>query len=70
MPSFYNYLMSHRGPKMDCALTILASEAFNDSTFPRHSSNFNEISDYLEKEAPFYFNLAQFDEIFDNYLHR
>ncbi|WEV44931.1 YozE family protein [Streptococcaceae bacterium ESL0687] len=70
MPSFYTYLMAKRGPKEDCDLTILANEVFNDSTFPRHTSDFNEISDYLEREAPFSFNLGKFDEIFDNYLNK
>ncbi|MFZ2802304.1 MAG: YozE family protein, partial [Lactococcus chungangensis] len=37
-------------------------------TFPKQSSNFDEISSYLETHANFAFNLSTFDEIWELYL--
>jgi uncharacterized protein YozE (UPF0346 family) len=48
-------------------ITRLANLAFKDTTFPRLSSDFHEISDYLETHAPFRFPLQLFDEIWRDY---
>lgn len=66
--SFYAYLMKFRAPKETDDVTRLANLAFRDTLFPKHSSDFDEISSYLETHAPFYFNLTLFDDIWQNYL--
>lgn len=39
-----------------------------DPLFPKQSKDFDEISTYLETEAPFYFNLTLFDNVWLSYL--
>ncbi len=65
---FYTFLMKHRAPVEVDDVTRLANLAFGDSLFPKQSRNFDEISSYLETQAPFYFNLTLFDEVWQLYL--
>jgi uncharacterized protein YozE (UPF0346 family) len=60
--------MKFRGPKEVDDVTVLANRAFDDPAFPKQSTDFHEISDYLETHANFSFNLGKFDEIWDEYL--
>ncbi|MFV8214259.1 YozE family protein, partial [Streptococcus pluranimalium] len=39
-----------------------------DTTFPKHTDDFDTISRYLEDEASFVFNLSDFDQIWEDYL--
>lgn len=66
--SFYTWLMTQRNPKSDQPVAILADLAFDDTTFPKHSDDFDVISRYLEDEASFAFNLSHFDHIWEDYL--
>lgn len=66
--SFYTWLMTQRNPKSDQPVAVLADLAFDDTTFPKHSADFEVISRYLEDEASFAFNLSQFDRIWEDYL--
>ena len=66
--TFYNYLMRHRAPVEKDDATRLANLVFQDSLFPKQSKDFNEISTYLVTQAPFYFNLSLFDDIWQAYL--
>ena len=66
--SFYIFLMKHRAYKEIDAITKLANLVYDDTTFPKQSSNFDEISSYLETHANFAFNLSTFDEIWELYL--
>ncbi len=60
--------MTQRNPKSNAAVAILADLAFDDTTFPKHTDDFDLISRYLEDQATFTFNLGQFDSIWDDYL--
>ena len=66
--NFYNYLMRHRAPVEKDDSTRLANLVFQDPLFPKQSKDFDEISTYLETQAPFYFNLTLFDNIWESYL--
>ncbi len=66
--SFYTWLMTQRNPKSQEPAALLADLAFNDSTFPKHTDDFEEVSRYLEDQASFGFNLSQFDQIWEEYL--
>ncbi|TWT10414.1 YozE family protein [Streptococcus sp. sy004] len=66
--SFYTWLMTQRNPKSQEAVAILADFVFDDSTFPKHTNEFEVISRYLEDEASFAFNLSEFDRIWEDYL--
>ena len=45
--SFYTWLMAQRNPKSNEPVAILADLAFEDSTFPKHTDDFEEVSRYL-----------------------
>ncbi|AHY16181.1 YozE family protein [Streptococcus iniae] len=66
--SFYSWLMTQRNPKSDEPVAILADLAFDETTFPKHTDDFDIISSYLEDQASFSFNLGQFDAIWEDYL--
>ena len=66
--SFYTWLMAQRNPKSNEPVAILADLAFEDSTFPKHTVDFEEVRRYLEDQASFSFNLGQFDQIWEDYL--
>lgn len=61
--------MTQRNPKSNEPVAILADYAFDEPTFPKHSSDFETVSRYLEDEASFSFNLTDFDDIWEDYLN-
>ncbi len=62
--------MKFRTPNEVDDKTRLANLVFQDSVFPKHSQDYDEVSSYLETSATFYFNLAIFDQIWQDYLER
>jgi uncharacterized protein YozE (UPF0346 family) len=60
--------MKYREDKVVDGVTQLANLVYEEMTFPKQSSDFDEISTYLELQATFVFNLSVFDEIWDSYL--
>lgn len=60
--------MTQRNPKSNQPVAILADLVFDETTFPKHTDDFETISRYLEDEASFSFNLGQFDTIWEEYL--
>ena len=63
--SFYTWLMTQRNSKSYEPVAILADLVFEDTTFPKHTDDFETISRYLEDEASFAFNLSEFDKIWE-----
>lgn len=71
MNSFYQHLMTYRGKKVPDDQSNLADWVFLDYDFPKYSSDYNEISNYLEWNSPFANALTVFDEIWEQYkLHK
>lgn len=66
--SFYTWLMTKRHFEANEPVALLADLAFDDTTFPKHTDDFDTISRYLEDEASFAFNLSHFDHIWEDYL--
>ncbi|MES9685225.1 hypothetical protein CN514_19945 [Bacillus sp. AFS001701] len=66
--SFYHYMMKHRNYKIPNEIGILADHLFNDHSFPKHSSNYDEISSYLEFDGTFHQSMSVFDEAWNLYL--
>ncbi len=60
--------MAQRNSKSNEPVAILADLAFEDTTFPKHTDDFEMVSRYLEDEANFSFNLGEFDSIWEEYL--
>ena len=65
--SFYTWLMTERNPKSNSPKAILADLAFEESAFPKHTDDFDEVSRFW-KNMPVSFNLGDFDAIWQEYL--
>ncbi|MFV0556313.1 MAG: YozE family protein [Lactovum sp.] len=65
--TFYEYLMRFRAASELDDVTRLANLVFQDRAFPKQSSDYQEVSNYLEMSSNFYFNLTIFDDIWREY---
>ncbi|MBD3109822.1 YozE family protein [Bacillus sp. AGMB 02131] len=65
--SFYQYLLTFRQPKNIDDITKFASDAFLDHTFPKHSSDYHEISAYLEMNGHYLDSMRIFDDVWEQY---
>ena len=66
--SFYHWLMTQRHHGGDLAMADLAEQVFYEADFPKQSSDFDQVSRFLEEEASFAFSMAEFDRIWETYL--
>lgn len=66
--SFYRYLMTQRNPSAADEVQQFANNAFLDSTFPKQSEDFDEISKYLEENADYLPSMTIFDTAWQRYL--
>ncbi len=66
--SFYHWLMTQRHHERDIAMADLAEQVFYEADFPKQSSDFDQVSRFLEEEASFAFSMAEFDRIWEAYL--
>lgn len=66
--SFYRYLMTQRNPNSADEVEQFANNAFLDSTFPKQSTDFTEISQYLEENADYLPSMTIFDTAWRRYL--
>ncbi|MGY0691721.1 YozE family protein [Virgibacillus sp. FSP13] len=67
MRSFYHYMMTFRGKKQPDDISRLADWIFYDHDFPKHSTDYTEISNYLEWNSPFTNALQAFDDVWELY---
>lgn len=66
--SFYRYLMTKRNPNSADEIEQFANNAFLDSTFPKQSTDFDEVSKYLEENADYLPSMTIFDAAWQKYL--
>ncbi|QIL46622.1 YozE family protein [Vagococcus coleopterorum] len=66
--SFYHYILTLRGPKVTDAITEFANNVGNDITFPKHTSDYDEVSDYLELSSSYLSSMDIFDKTWELYL--
>ncbi|MFC0233076.1 YozE family protein [Vagococcus entomophilus] len=66
--SFYEYLMTLKGPNISEPETKFANDVGEDLSFPKHSKNYQEISHYLEFNAYYIDNMDLFDEVWEQYV--
>lgn len=62
---YYQYIKTQLGAKNDVGK--LAANITDDMSFPKYSNNYDEISDYLEKNPYLNISLDTFDESFSDY---
>lgn len=65
--SFYHFLMKYRHPKPGDSISEFANHAYHDHGFPKTSSDYHEISVYLELNGHYLQGLSTFDEAWDLY---
>ncbi|PXW91767.1 uncharacterized protein YozE (UPF0346 family) [Streptohalobacillus salinus] len=68
--AFYPYMMRYRGLKQKSDERELADWMFQDHDFPKTSSDYDEISRYLEWNIPFNRAIVTFDELWSDYLEQ
>lgn len=66
--SFYNWLMTNRNPIAADDVQQFANNAFLDSTFPKQSADFDDISKYLEENTTYLMSMTTFDEAWSMYI--
>lgn len=66
--SFYNWLMTNRNPIAVDDVQQFANNAFLDSTFPKQSTEFDDISKYLEENTTYLMSMTTFDEAWSMYI--
>lgn len=65
--SFYDWLMTNRNSVAATEIQQFANNAFLDASFPKQSTDFDEISNYLETDAPYLMSMTIFDEAWSEY---
>ncbi|QPC46611.1 YozE family protein [Mangrovibacillus cuniculi] len=65
--SFYHFLMSYRDPSPKSEIGHFANSAYDDHLFPRQSTSYSELTNYLELNAPYLSSMSIFDEAWEYY---
>lgn len=65
--TFYEYLMTQRDPNSSEPIANFAQAAFFDSTFPKQSNDYADLSNYLELNGSYLPSMDIFDAAFRNY---
>jgi len=60
--------MKFRDAKQKDDLTIFANGAYRDHSFPKHSTDYHEISSYLELNGEYLHSMTIFDKAWDIYI--
>jgi len=66
--SFYHFLMKFRHPAPKDEISEFANHAYEDHSFPKNSADYDEISSYLELNAPYLSGMQVFDHAWETYL--
>lgn len=65
--SFYNWLITNRNVVAADEVQQFANNAFLDSMFPKQSTDFDDISHYLEENASYLTAMSIFDDAWEQY---
>ena len=65
MKSFYQFVLTYRGANSEEGW--FAEEVFEDSLFPRSSTSFAELSEYVEMQASEHMKTTVFDSLWEIY---
>ncbi|MGG0336305.1 YozE family protein [Priestia aryabhattai] len=67
MKSFYHYIMKFRSNKKHDRMGEFARSAYNDHSFPKSSTDYDELSSYLELNGHYLSSMTVFDEAWELY---
>nr|WP_096154404.1 MULTISPECIES: YozE family protein [Bacillus] len=65
--SFYHYILKYRHALKKDEISEFANNVYDDHSFPKNSTNYNEISDYLEFNGHYLKSMSTFDIAWDLY---
>lgn len=65
--TFFEFLMTYRDIRQTDEQGKLANWAYSDHGFPKESTSYDELSNYLEWNSPFPNALIIFDKLWDTY---
>ncbi len=66
--SFYHFLMKYRHPEPKEVISVFANDAYHDHSFPKTSSDYDQLSSYLEFNGTYLKSMRIFDEAWELYL--
>lgn len=66
--SFYHFLMKYRHPEPKDEISVFANDAYLDHSFPKGTTDYHELSSYLEMNGHYLSNMRIFDEAWDLYV--
>ncbi|MBM7703176.1 YozE family protein [Metabacillus iocasae] len=67
MKSFYHYMMKYRSNHKDDPIGEFARNAYDDHGFPKSSTDYHEISSYLEMNGHYLESMSVFDQAWELY---
>lgn len=67
MLTFYQFMMTYRGKRKPDSESKLADHIFYNLDFPKYSTDYDQVSEYLEWNSPFPNALILFDELWEIY---
>lgn len=68
--SFYHYILTERNTVKPTALSKLARYIAADGMFPKTSTDYDEISRYLETHVNYVESMTLFDEAWQRYMDK
>ncbi|MFD1706685.1 YozE family protein [Siminovitchia sediminis] len=66
--SFYHFILKYRQPEAKDPISYFSEEVYKDHSFPKTSTDYAEISDYLELNGEYRSTLSVFDKAWEMYL--
>lgn len=67
--SFYHFLIKYRAAKPKDEIVNFANEAYEDHSFPKYSTDYYELTNYLELNGHYMKSMSTFDSAWDLYMH-
>lgn len=66
--TFYEYLMTLKEVKVSTVISRLAEDVSLDNQFPKRSTDYHQISEYLEMNTNYFPDLSLFDRLWEIYI--
>ncbi|QED48294.1 YozE family protein [Cytobacillus dafuensis] len=64
---FYHFLLKYRHPTPKDSISLFANHVYQDHGFPKTSSNYHELSTYLELNGSYMESMSVFDDVWELY---
>ncbi|CZQ81620.1 YozE family protein [Trichococcus ilyis] len=68
--SFYLFILTYKDPYKKDSKTAFANRVADDIAFPKQSTDYHELADYLELSGEYTEFMSVFDDLFETYVER